>query len=239
MQHKTSKSTVDEIRKRFDNDVERFANLDTGQQTVIDAVLSLELITDAASYVNPEATQLLDIGCGAGNYTLKMLQKVAGLNCTLIDLSDPMLQKAKQRVEQQTSGEVEAIQADINEISLPAEKFDIVLAGAVLHHLREEADWERVFLAIYHSLKPGGSIWICDLVAQDHPEVEKLFQQNYSQFLTALGGQEFKDKVFAYIDKEDTPRSVTFQLEMLKKVGFRVTEILHKNSCFAAFGAIK
>ena len=239
MQHKTSKSTVDEIRKRFDNDVERFSNLDTGQQTVIDAVLSLDLITDAASYVNPEATQLLDIGCGAGNYTLKMLQKIAGLNCTLIDLSEPMLQKAKQRVAQQTSGEVEVIQADINEISLPAEKFDIVLAGAVLHHLREEADWERVFSAIYHSLKPGGSIWICDLVAQDHPGVEKLFQQNYSEYLTSIGGEEFKDKVFAYIDKEDTPRSVTFQLEMLKKVGFRVTEILHKNSCFAAFGAIK
>ena len=177
MQQNTPKSTVEEIRKRFDNDVERFSNLDTGQQTVIDAVLSLELITDAARYVNPGATHLLDIGCGAGNYTLKMLQKIAGLNCTLIDLSEPMLKKAKQRVEQQTTGEVEATQGDINEINLPAEKFDIVLAGAVLHHLREEADWERVFSGIYHSLKPGGSIWICDLVAQDHPAVEKLFQK--------------------------------------------------------------
>ena len=55
----------------------------------------------------------------------------------------------------------------------------------------------------------------------------------------ALGGEDFKDHVLAYIDKEDTPRSVTFQLEMLKKVGFRLTEILHKKSCFAAFGAIK
>jgi len=40
----------------------------------------------------------LDIGCGAGNYTLKMLTKVANLNCTLVDLSEPMVEKTKSRV---------------------------------------------------------------------------------------------------------------------------------------------
>ena len=43
------KSTNEEIQQRFDNDVERFSNLDTGQQTIIDAPLSLELTTSAAS----------------------------------------------------------------------------------------------------------------------------------------------------------------------------------------------
>ena len=43
------KSTVDEIRERFD--VERFSNLETGQSATIDAPLSLTLIADAASCV--------------------------------------------------------------------------------------------------------------------------------------------------------------------------------------------
>jgi hypothetical protein len=30
-----------------------------------------------------------------------------------------------------------------------------------------------------------------------------------------------------------------FDLELLRKVGFRHIDLLHKNSCFAAFGAIK
>lgn len=35
-------------------------------------------------------------------------------------------------------------------------------------------------------------------------------------------------------------RSVTWQLQLLRRVGFRQVELLHKNSCFlAAFGAIK
>ncbi|MGI6419673.1 MAG: hypothetical protein ACOX1P_28900 [Thermoguttaceae bacterium] len=33
------KSTVDEIRQRFDADVERFSNLETGQSATIDAPL--------------------------------------------------------------------------------------------------------------------------------------------------------------------------------------------------------
>jgi tRNA (cmo5U34)-methyltransferase len=37
------KSSTDEIKARFDNDVERFSNLDTGQTATIDAPLAMEL----------------------------------------------------------------------------------------------------------------------------------------------------------------------------------------------------
>ena len=107
-----NKSTIEEIQKRFDQDVERFSNLDTGQQTTIDAPLTLELTTSAAAAVTPAAQTVLDIGCGAGNYSLKMLEKIPGLDCTLIDLSMPMLERAYQRVSAATTGKVEVIQAD-------------------------------------------------------------------------------------------------------------------------------
>jgi tRNA (cmo5U34)-methyltransferase len=61
------KSTTDQIRQRFDHDVERFSNLDTGQSATIDAPLVLDLITTVAAATNPNATHVLDIGCGAGN----------------------------------------------------------------------------------------------------------------------------------------------------------------------------
>ncbi len=37
------KSTVAEIRERFDLDVERFSNIETGQSATIDATVALEL----------------------------------------------------------------------------------------------------------------------------------------------------------------------------------------------------
>lgn len=235
----STKSTNDEIRTRFDNDVERFSNLETGQATTIDAPLTMELCTEAARYVNPNAKDLLDIGCGAGNYTLKMLSKIANLNCTLNDLSMPMLERAQQRVALQTNGKVNIIQEDMRNLNLADESFDIVLAAATFHHLRDDADWHRVFSKLYKALRPGGSIWISDLITHDTAPLEKLFHQRYSDYLDTLGGPEYRQKVLNYIEHEDTPRSINFQTELLQKVGFKSVEILHKNSYFAAFGAIK
>ncbi len=49
------KSTPDEIRERFDKDVERFSNLETGKKTAIDASLQMDLIASSVSYVNQDA----------------------------------------------------------------------------------------------------------------------------------------------------------------------------------------
>lgn len=235
----STKSTNEEIRNRFDNDVERFSNLETGQATTIDAPITMEFCTEAAKYVNPNAIDLLDIGCGAGNYTLKMLSKISNLNCTLNDLSLPMLTRAQQRVAPQTTGKVTIIQDDMRNLDLADESFDIVLAAATFHHLRDDADWEHVFSKLYKALRPGGSIWISDLITHDTLPLEKLFYQRYSDYLDTLGGPEYREKVLTYVDHEDTPRSINFQTDLLKKVGFKSVEILHKNSYFAAFGAIK
>jgi len=85
------KSTVQEIRERFDRDVERFSQLQVGNTAQVDSVLSLELIAAACSACNPAATTLLDLGCGAGNYSLKVLEQFPSLDVTLLDLSRPML----------------------------------------------------------------------------------------------------------------------------------------------------
>ncbi|WP_256011613.1 class I SAM-dependent methyltransferase [Desertivirga xinjiangensis] len=235
----SSKSTVEEIRTRFDNDVERFSNLETAQQTVIDAQYCLEIITEAVSYLTPKAKSLLDIGCGAGNYSLKMLRKIPQLSCTLIDLSLPMLLKAQERITKETGGTVNIFQSDIREVDLPEEEYCVAMAGSVLHHLRDDSEWELVFNKIYRALKPGASFWICDLVVHDVPAIQQLFKDNYGDFLEGLGGKDYREKVLAYIEREDSPRSVNFQMDLMKKVGFRHVELLHKNACFAAFGGIK
>jgi tRNA (cmo5U34)-methyltransferase len=45
--------------------------------------------------------------------------------------------------------------------------------------------------------------------------------------------------VLAYVEKEDTPRPLMFQLDVLREVGFGRVEVLHKNVCFAAFGGVR
>lgn len=235
----SGKSSVEEIRERFDQNVERFANMDTGQKTVPDAALMMELCTASAHYSSPEAKELLDLGCGAGNYTLKMLGLNPWLNCTLNDLSEPMLNRAKERVGAIAKGTVHNLKGDLRELQLPEGHFDIVLAAAVFHHLREDSDWESVFYQVYNVLKPGGSLWISDLISHDSIHLYDLFHDRYSAYLEELGGVEYREKVWKYITVEDSPRSLEYQLGLMKKVGFKQVEVLHKNGLFAAFGGIK
>ena len=125
-----TKSTIEDIRRRFDGDVERFSNLQTGQSATIDAPLVLELVTEAAAATTPHARAVLDVGCGAGNYTLKLLQRLPDLDVTLLDLSRPMLDRAVQRVSAATRGKVVALQGDVREADLPEGGFDVILAAA-------------------------------------------------------------------------------------------------------------
>jgi tRNA (cmo5U34)-methyltransferase len=233
------KSTVDEIRRRFDADVERFSNLETGQSATVDAPLALALVAEAAAATTPHVRHVLDVGCGAGNYTLKLLESLPKLDATLIDLSQPMLDRARERVSRATSGQITTIQADIRDVELPEGHFDIVLAAAVLHHLRTDQEWREVFTALYRALRPGGSLWVFDLVESSIPAVGRLMRRRYGEYLTGLTDEAYRDHVFAYVEKEDTPRPLLFQLDLLRQVGFSQVEVLHKNVCFAAFGAVK
>ena len=109
----------------------------------------------------------------------------------------------------------------------------------MLHDLREVAEWEAVFERLFRALRPGGSLWISDLVQHSIPAVQAVMWQRYGEYLTELRDERYREHVFSYVEREDSPRPLLFQLDLLRTVGFSGVDVLHKNSCFAAFGAVK
>lgn len=238
------KSTVEQIRDRFDHDVERFSNLETGQSATMDAPLCMDLVTQAAALTTPHARDLLDIGCGAGNYTLKTLQRLPNLNCTLVDLSRPMLDRAAERVHAATTGTVTTMQGDMRALDFGVERFDLILAAATLHHLRTDDEWHAMFTGIFRALRSGGSFWVFDYIEQATSGVQALMHERFGRYLCELKGggdtgAKYRDSVFAYVEQEDTPKPLVYQLELLRVVGFEAIDVLHKNVLFAAFGGRK
>jgi tRNA (cmo5U34)-methyltransferase len=61
----------------------------------------------------------------------------------------------------------------------------------------------------------------------------------YAKHLESIGGVEYRDKVLAYCDEEDSPRSVKYQFDQLAKAGFTDYDVLHKNALFVAYYAKK
>jgi len=234
-----TKSTPEAIRRNFDQQVERFSNIETGQTTAIDSPLCMELISQSAKLTNPDAMNIMDLGCGGGNYAVKVASLLPHVNCTLVDISGNMVEAAQKRVSEIVSGKVNAIQGDYREVELCESCYDIITAGTTLHHLRGVEEWELVFGKIYCALKPGGSFWINDIVLSETDEINEMMLGGW---LSVLKKQITEDEVKMYRERyesEDTPRTLSYQLELMKKIGFSKTILLHKHFNFAAFGGIK
>lgn len=230
------KATIEEIRARFDKDVERFSNLETGQTAMMDSRILLDAVADAAQATAPHARSLLDIGCGAGNFTLILLDRLPQIeHITLNDLSRPMLDRAQQRI----ARPVTTLQGNILEIDLQPEQYDLVVAAGVLHHMRTDDEWERVFANICRSVRPGGAFWISDMVRHENGKLQDKLWERYGEYLAALKDADYRDHVFAYIAHEDSPHTLNFQLDLLRRNGFHQVDVVHKRNCFAVFGGVK
>ena len=233
------KSSPEAIRRNFDQQVERFSNLETGQTTAIDSPLCMELVARSAALLNPNAKKIMDLGCGAGNYAVKITTLLPNVDCTLIDLSANMLEKAEARVNEIISGTVTKIQGDYRDIPMEENSYDVITAGTTLHHLREDQEWELVFAKIFKALKPGGTFWINDIVIGETNEIDRMMLDGW---LSILQKQIITVEIEMYLERyetEDTPRTLSYQLNLMKQVGFSETIVLHKHFNFAAFGARK
>ncbi len=234
-----NKMTVAEISNRFDKEVEVYSNSKTGQVSTVDSGIALKLIEDMLPLLTPNAKSICDIGCGAGNFTLRVLNAFAEMDCTIIDISEKMLSTAEARISGAGGKIVQKIQGDIRDVELVAEKFDIVVAGAVLHHLRKKEEWKNVLSKIYGSLNKGGSFWMWDLIKFESQGIEQVQKERYAQYLTSLKGDGYKNHIFDCIEKEDTPETSSFIMKTMYDVGFSEVDIVHKNILFCLIYGLK
>ena len=210
-----------------------------GQASIKDARLMMDLLAEAASVLVPEADSILDIGCGAGNQTLNLLRVFPAANCTLLDLSPAMLERAHERVGAVIPDRIELLEGDLRTVPLPEGKFDLAVAAAVLHHLRDDADWAHAFAKIRSVLKPGGVLLVSDLIRHENPKIEALFKVRQEAFLREALGDAEAERIMRSIAESDTPSPLEYQFALLRKIGFREVGLLHKNLVFGAYYAVK
>lgn len=112
---------------------------------------------------------ILDLGCGAGNITLKLMgKKIYG-----IDLSDSLLTMAHQRCDALKNVEIKKGNAE--DLQFPDSTFTKIICSEVLEHVR---DPQKALSEIHRVSKPGGQALITvpneDLINQTKKIVLKL-----------------------------------------------------------------
>ena len=107
-------------------------------------------VKESIPYLKDSDT-VLDLACGTGITTLEIARHVKYVYA--VDLSEAMINKAKQKAAAQGIDNIEFRVSSIEELDLPAEKFDAVIAFNVLYFLR---DLKTPLSKIHKSLKPGG-----------------------------------------------------------------------------------
>lgn len=232
------KSSIESIRKNFNEQVDRFSNIETGQATAIDSPLCMEIVAQSAKLLNPDSSQIMDLGCGGGNYAVKLAQLFPNANFTLVDISENMLAEAQKRVSALTTGNVRVLNADYKTVDFGKENFDVITAGTTLHHLRNTDEWESMYGRIFDALKIGGSFFVNDIVIGETLELDNLMLDGWKSVLK----KNVPDEVDVFLNKyetEDTPQTLMYQLDLMQQVGFSKISVLHKHFNFATFVGIK
>jgi trans-aconitate 2-methyltransferase len=93
-----------------------------------------------------------DAGCGSGKVTAKLLERLPGGRVIGMDLSENMLQTARQHLEARFPAQVFFIATDLQDIPLDG-ALDGIFSNAAFHWV---PDHDRLFRSLFRSLKRGG-----------------------------------------------------------------------------------
>jgi len=118
-----------------------------------------------------------DLGIGDGLLTL-MLAEVAS-SVTAVDLSTEMLGQLGARAKSKGIENIELVEGDIEDLPLPDDSHDVVVASQALHHAESPA---RCLAEAKRILVPGGRLLVIDLLAHTEEWVRDKLQHRHLGF---------------------------------------------------------
>ncbi|MGW6980291.1 class I SAM-dependent methyltransferase [Streptomyces sp. NPDC054932] len=127
-------------------------------------------LLDAAAIT--ESDHVLDIGCGAGRSTLLAAQRAVRGRALGLDLSGPMLERARECAQREGVENVSFVQGDAQVHAFDAEGFDAVISR---YGMTFFTDPVAAFANLHRALRPGGRLaFICAAEAEANEWLEAL-----------------------------------------------------------------
>jgi len=149
-----------------------------------------------------------DAGCGSGKVTAELLRRLPRGRVVAMDLSQNMLQTAREHLKAKFDGRVFFAAADLHDIPLDG-ALDGIFSTAAFHWL---ADHDRLFRSLFRALKPGG--WL-EAQCGGGPNLARVRERT----LTLTSRAEFAPFFAGWAPTWNYPDDVT-TAERMRRAGF-------------------
>ncbi|OWK71868.1 trans-aconitate 2-methyltransferase [Pedobacter sp. AJM] len=180
---------------------------------------------------------ILDVGAGTGLMSAFFQEKYPDAKITLVDISQDMLKKAKERFVGNEN--ISFLNADFATIDLPENHYDLVVSGLAIHHLPDELK-QQLFGKIAKTLKSDGWLINADQVLGETDLAEKIYTENWKNHVKQHPNltEDEKQSAFDRI-KVDMMASLNNQLKWLEEAGLQNANCYYQYYNFVVFAANK
>lgn len=171
-----------------------------------------------------DTPRILDLGAGTGLLSAFLLKKFPNASLTLIDLSEKMLEVARERL--QSHPDIEYIVADYTQHEFE-EPFDLVISSLSIHHLTD-TEKKALYQYAFSLLKNGGRFINADQVLGSSPFLDSLYKQDWKQKVESSGLS--REEILAAYErtKLDKMSPLDDQLNWLRDAGFADVDCVYK-----------
>lgn len=223
-----------DLKKHFNNEAEAF------DKQVLKNIPCYNQMLEALINAIPdkkESPKILDLGCGTGNITKKVLERFPKAQVTCLDLSENMILIAKDKLAEYDN--VEYIVGDFTEVEI-TEKYDAIISSLALHHIPNDEEKQAMYKDIYQVLEKGGVFYNADVIKANSTYNNELndkiaIQDMKDNGVTEEEIAEHKEKR----DANDIPTTMYNHIKMLDNVGFQEIDIIWKYYSNAVYGGSK
>lgn len=152
---------------------------------------------------------VLDLACGPANQLAQVARLNPGTRFLGIDLSQPMLDRARALIRRNGLSNVQFTVGDISRLGQFADaSIDAVVSSMALHHLPTVEDLHRTFREIARVLKPKGGLYLADFGRLKCESSLDYFAHQYAHKQPELFTTDYLNSLRAAFSHEDFRRSL-------------------------------
>ena len=190
-----------------------------------------EMIARLLDYLPASADQVLELGCGTGNLSLRLREKFPRAGLTLVDGAEEMIAIVRARLEEggvARRSRVDCVVTRFEEVDFPRQSFDLVVSSISLHHVDDKA---ALYKRIRSILRDGARFCFADQIRGEPESNHQTNWERWLEFCRSPGNcsRDEIDSLLQHAAAHDHYTTLSDHSKLLATAGFSAIDCVWRN----------